>query len=892
MRSNRISKFTKWIFSRLTDEVMSATIMDDLEYHFVQARKEKGLLAAFICHVFQCLIITFPLLIQNVFGGFVMFRNYIKIILRNMKKHKGYSFINITGLAVGMAVSLLIILYLRFELSYDTYHENADRIYRVTRRFDTPTGYTPHFARVPEAWVNNLPDEFPEIETLVRFQLVWQVDLKIGEEKVRTYRWFTTDPDVFDVFSFPLIHGNPATVLEEPFSVVLTEAMAETYFGKTDVLGKDILLAGNRPSDLIPYKITGVMKNLPPNSHFQIDFLASYQNPQARQGWAWVYILLKSGTDPSFLEEKFPSFIEKYSVADNVQYSYLHLQPLTDIHLRSHLDREIEPNGDIRYIHIFSIVAFLIMLIACFNFMNLSTARSMRRAREIGIRKVLGANRGQLVRYFLNESMVFSFIAFVVAILSVVLLFPIFNAMLDNRMEFDSVCHWSLFIGFLGLCLGTGLFAGSYPSFVLSAFHPLNTLSGSGPTDKSGRRFRSGVRRLLVVLQFTMSIALIVCTLISSRQFSFLSNTKLGMNKDQILAIRNTPLAVRSKYPVLKNELTEHSGILGVSASMDVPSRDILDAGSCRFEGLPDDASAPVLAVQSVDANYIDFMEIELAAGRNFDTSKPFELPGESNQEDRQAFIQSYILAKERTYLINESAVKVFGWKNPQEAIGKRIDWRNLAFRTEYGEIIGVVKDYHYASLRLKIRPLVIMNEPLFLGNILVKIHPHDMGSTLSYMEDVWNRLFPNYPIQYEFLDDLFASLYRTEQRQNHILSLFSILTIFIAYLGLFGLASFTAEQRTKEIGIRKVLGASMSNILYMFSREFTKWVIFAAFFACPLAYWAMNRWLQGYAYRIKITWWPFAIAAGFAFFIAILTVSTQSIKAAIANPVESLRYE
>ena len=821
-----------------------------------------------------------------------MLKNYIKISLRNIKKYKGFSFVNIAGLAISMAVTMLILSYLHFELSYDRYHENASRIYRVTRRYDRPTGYRPHFARCPEGWVNNLPREFPEIETLIRFQYQPQVDLRINDEKFRTYRWFTTDSDVFDVFSFPLIQGNSQTALAEPNSVVLTEAMAFKYFDSRDVIGKEIIIYGYQPGTFQVYKITGVMKNLPPNSHFQIDFLASYPNEEARQGWAWIYILLKPGIDPSFLEEKLPSFIEKYDDPDAAQYSFLHLQPLTDIHLKSHLDREIEPNGDSRYITIFSVVAVLIMIIACFNFMNLSTSRSMRRGQEIGVRKVLGASRNQLIKYFLTESMLLAFIAFILAVLAVVLLFPVFNAMLDNKMEFGLIFHWPFLLGLIGLFPGAGLFAGSYPAFILSGFKPINILTSSSYSTQSGRRLKTNIRKVLVMLQFIMSIALIVCTLISSHQFRFLSNAKLGMNKDQILAIRNISLTTRSKYPVLKNELTAYPGIIGVSACMDVPSRDILDAGFCRVEGLPDNSSTPALAVQSVDANYIEFMEIELAAGHNFNTSKPFELPDMDRQNDRLSYLQSYILEKERTYLINESALKVFGWKSPEEVIGKRIDWRNAAFQTRYGEIIGVVKDYHYASLQLKIRPLLIMNEPMFLSVILVKIHPKDIASTLSYMENVWNRLFPNLPMPYEFVDDLFADLYRAEKRQGQVLSWFSAAAIFIAYLGLFGLASFTAEQRTKEIGVRKVMGATVPNILSMLLKEFTRSILLAAVLACPLAYWTMNRWLQNYAYRIEIEWWPFVIASGLAFVITILTVGYQSIKAATANPVESLRYE
>jgi len=819
-------------------------------------------------------------------------KNYLKTALRNLKKHKGFSFINIFGLAVGMAVSMLILLYLRFELSYDKYHKNADLIYRVTQRFDTPTGYRPHFARCPDAWVNNLPDEFPEVKKLIRFQYQPQVDLRINDEKVKTYRWFTTDKEVFDVFSFPLVHGSSATALTEPHSVVLTESTALKYFGFVDVIGKEILLYGQRPGTSQPYKITGIMQNLPPNSHFQIDFLASYPNAEARQGWAWVYILLKQGADPSLLEEKFPSFIEKTAGASTAETTFLHLQALTDIHLKSHLDREIESNGDIRTITIFSVVAVLIMLIACFNFMNLSTARSMKRAKEIGIRKVLGAYRGQLILYFLNESLLYSLIAFIIALLIVIFVFPFFNPILEKKMELGSIFDGWLLFGFLGLCLFTGLFSGSYPSFVLSSFHPVNALFGSNHPIRSSRRLSTDVRKVLVVLQFTMSIALIVCTLISRHQYSFLSNTNLGMNKKQMLTIRNISHEIRTKYPVLKKEFTEHPGIINVSASMDAPSRDILDAGHCRVEGLPHDTNPPVLAVQSVDANFINFMEIEMTTGRDFTMTRSCELPVMGDPNEWLPTIQSYVLEKERTYLINESALKTFGWNDPREAIGKRIDWRNAAFQTKYGEIIGVVKDYHYASLRLQIRPLVLINEPMFFSCILVKLNTNNMTASLSHMKNVWDRLFPDLPFHYDFVDDLFSELYRTEQKQGRLLALFSTLTIFIAYLGLFGLTLFTAEQRTREIGIRKVMGASIPNILSLLFREFTKWILIAAVFASGLAYWAMTQWLQNYAYHITIDWWPFFTATVLALIIAILTVSYQSIKTATADPVDSLRYE
>lgn len=817
-----------------------------------------------------------------------MVYNYLKIVLRNMINQKVFSLIIILGLALGMAVCMLSIMFIRFELSYDTYHENADNIYRVTRKYNSPNGYNPHFARCPEAWINSLPDEFPEIKTLIRFQWTPSVNLKIGENKFRTEKWYYTDADVFNVFSFHMIEGNPSTALKEARSVVLTKEKAMQYFGTTTPLGKEIELINEDTGEHISYKITGVMDNLPVNSHFHIDFLVSYANAEARQGWAWIYILLKEGTNPTELQKKLPGFVKKYGGEEDAQYSSLQLQALTDIHLYSHLDREIEPNGDIQYVYIFSVVALLVMLIAGFNFMNLSTARSIKRAKEVGVRKVLGAFRKQLVGYFLCESMFFSILAFVVAIGITIISFPFFTSLLGNSIAIGNAFYLPVFAGFFLLALATGFFSGIYPAFVLSSFNPLTALTKGINLTGTKKQLNFTMRRILVVLQFTMSVILIIFTLACLYQFSFISNKKLGFNKDQVLAVRNVPRLDILKYPVLKNILANYSAVEGVTACMDVPSRDILDQGFSVVEGVHSGDESTILALQSIDDNFIDVMGINLLAGKNF-------TKGSNNGEYQKVMdlseMQTFISNKEYTYIINESAVRKLGWTSPEQALGKKLQWTNAAF-TITGRIVGVVEDFNYASLHLEVRPLVLVNEPVWFGNILVKVSGDDLPTTIKQIGNTWDEVYPDSPMQYDFLDDLFASLYRSEENLGQLLTVFSVLAIFIAYLGLFGLVLYTTEQRTKEIGIRKTLGASVLNVVVLLGKDFTKWILLANLIAIPVGYFIVSKWLEQYAYRIGINWFIFLMACGLSLIVAFLTVSYQTIKAAIANPVESLKYE
>ncbi|RJP66947.1 MAG: FtsX-like permease family protein [Ignavibacteriales bacterium] len=817
-----------------------------------------------------------------------MFKNYFKIVLRNILKSKVYSFINISGLALGMIVCMLSIIYIRYELSYDTYHKKVENIYRVTSEYSNPQGYNPHFARCPDAWINNLPDEFPEIKTLVRFQWTPSVNLKIRENKFRSFKWYFTDANVFSVFSFTMIEGDPSTALTEPRSVVITKEISQKYFGSGNPIGQEIIAINEATGQYVHYKVTGVINNLPKNSHFQIEFLVSYPNAEARTGWAWIYLLLKEGTNPVLLEKKLPDFIKKYAGENAARTNFLHLQALKDIHLYSNLDREIEPNGDIQYVYIFSIVALLAILIAGFNFMNLSTARSLKRAKEVGIRKVLGADSKQLINYFLCESIFYSFLAILISILMVTIIFPFFRSILGIPISISSIFNLPMISYFLLLAFITGTLSGIYPSVVLSSFSPATAFSKGSNLTKSGKQVNLTLRRSLVVLQFTMSIVLIIFTFFSYKQFSFINNKKLGFNKEQIIAVSNIPRNDQLKFPLLKNALEKYNGIGGVTASMDVPSKDILDAGFTRVEGIHSGDESTVLSLQSVDNNFIDVMGIRLSAGNNFDLTTSKQSPSKIMSLNE---MQQYVSAKNYSFLINESALLKLGLKSPDEALGRKLLWSNAAFNLS-GKIIGVVKDYHYASLKLQVRPLILVDEPVWQGNFLIKISPQNIKSTIKYVEKEWDQIYPDNPFQYEFLDDMFAQLYRSEERQGQILSIFSILAIFIAYLGLYGLTAYASEQRTKEIGIRKVMGASVPGVVSMLIKEFVLLIIIANIIAWPTAFYFINKWLQDFAYRIEISWWIFILSGGITLIIALATVSFQAIKAATANPVESLKYE
>ncbi|UCC38314.1 MAG: ABC transporter permease [Candidatus Aminicenantes bacterium] len=798
-----------------------------------------------------------------------MFKNYLRIILVNLKKHKAFSFINIVGLAIGIACCILITAYVLHELSYDKFHEKADRIYRL--RCDLKiSGDDLNIPKSSPPMAEYLVQNYPEVLSAVRFRRLGRVPVRYKESLYNEDRLFFADNSVFEVFTFPIIKGDPQSALKTAYSVVITEDMAKKYFGEEDPIGN--VLNINNEYD---FTVTGVVKNVPNNSHLTFDMLCSFEtyaesNKRDMHNWLsinnYTYILLQEGYDYKQLEQKFPEMIKKHA-GNALKYVkgeiVVSLQPLTSIHLHSNLMQEVQGNSSIVYVYIFAAIAIFILAIACINFMNLSTARSGNRAQEVGMRKVLGADRGKIIRQFLIESIFYSFMSLIVALLFVELTLPLFQSISGIELNIDYAENLWLIPSLIGLAVFVGLIAGSYPALFLSAFQPVRVLKGVFKAGTAKTWFRS----VLVIVQFSISIVLIIATIVVFSQLNYLKNERLGFHKEQIVVIPISDESTLDSLRPLKEELKSHSGILSVAASSHVP-------GQTTYVNpfIPEGFSLDQMQYMGelyIDHDFIPTMDIEIAAGRNFSADFRTDI--------------------EQSILINETAAKKFGWVNP---IGKTIREISMSRKVSKYTVIGVVKDFHMESLHKQISPLFIRFTTHIFNSLSVRISPENIPQTLSFLRDKTRQVDPHRPFEYTFLDDSFDAQYRAEERLSKIFSYFSVLAIFIACLGLFGLASFTAEQRTKEIGIRKVLGASVSGIVVLLSREFIKWVLIANAIAWPVSYLAMAKWLQNFAYRTAISPLPFIISFVLALIITFATISYQSLKAALANPVDSLRYE
>ena len=797
-----------------------------------------------------------------------MFKNYLKIALRNIRRHPGFSFINITGLAIGMACCILIVLFVRDELSYDSCHAKADQIYRVIKKTETQGEMTTSISTPPPLGPALIHD-FPEIVNYVRFIKPSREEILIGYKEKKFYetRFFFADQTVFDIFSFPLIKGNPETALQESYSVLITEEMADKYFGEENPLGR--VLNFNNKDD---YQITGVLKNIPHNSHFRFDFLASFATLNhyfilPLDDWGScafsTYLQIPEKYSAVEMEKKFAGFLRSH-VGEDHFLKDLHLQPLTSIHLHSHFKDEIEANGDMAYVYIYSAIALLILLIASINFINLSTARYLNRAREVGMRKVLGANRSQVIRQYLGESVFLTFIALPVSLVLVELFLPVFNSLVRKELTVGYIHNFPFALAIVGVTFFVGAVSGIYPALFLSAFQPTRIFRGvvqSGPS-------RSRLRSILVLAQFSISILLIACTLIINNQLNYIRNKKLGFDKEHVLVLPLKERSILYMYQSIRNELLQNPNVIKVAIASDAPGQTGVNRNPFLPEGF-DKADRILIHNIRVDFDFIETMGIEIAEGRGFSS--------EFATDASQAFI------------LNEAAVRKIGWESP---LGKQLEWFPGGDRYKKGVVIGVVKDFHFMSLHREIEPLILHIWPRSYSNILIRIRPGDIRGTLAYVQKIWNRLAPNFPFVYSFLDEDFDRLYKSEERLGRIFIYFSLLSIFIASLGLIGLASYSAEQRTKEIGIRKILGASVSNIVLLLSREFTRWALLANIIAWPLAYAIMRSWLQNFAYRAGIGLGTFLLTAILTFLIAMVSVGYQSLRAALADPVKSLRYE
>jgi putative ABC transport system permease protein len=801
-----------------------------------------------------------------------MFTNYIKTAIRNLWKNKTFSLINIGGLAIGMAVSFLILLYVLNEVTYDRFNENYAHIYRMATKIDAQ-GRHLEVPSVPAPLGPALVAQFPEVIRAARLQGRGKGIISYEDKLFEESRIYHADPDLFRVFTIPAVRGNPETWLEAPFSMVVTEEIAQKYFGEEDPIGQTIKM-DNRHT----YTITGIVQKMPENSHFKFSMIGSLSTLGKLQhdfnlwmGFNYnTYILLDGNPNIEEITQKYHNLLmtnlpEQFNqLGVDVQ---IFLQALPRIHLHSHLEAEMEPPGNPAFIRILTTIALFILLIACINFMNLSTAQSARRAREVGMRKVLGAHRGKLIAQFLGESLLLSFISLVTAVILIFFLLPVFNQLVSKDLVFNPAQNGIILLGLVGVTLLVGLIAGVYPAFFLSSFVPLEVLKSRFKAGKAHIFFRNG----LVSLQYIISITLICSTFVIFYQLHHVKNRDLGFDKEQIVVIPFWGEVFR-KHDVFKNEILHLPGVLKAACSSSDPSV-VNNETMFSFEGIAQ--KKQVFPFMDIDADYLDTMGMELAAGRNFSQDRP---------SDKKAVI------------LNEILVKQLGWDNPLGKIVSMIDVDETGsagpqFIEVPYTVIGVVRDFHFESLHQKIRGH-LMKMAGDVNRISIKLRPGSISETLRSCEKIWRQLEPGYPFEYAFLDESFDRLYRSEQRMGQIFISFTSIAILISCLGLFGLASFTTEQRTKEIGIRKVLGASVANILLLLSREFTKWVLLANIIAWPVAYYAMWKWLQGFAYRIDLEFWIFLLSGIMALFIALLTVVSKSLKAAITNPVNALRYE
>ncbi|GGC01016.1 ABC transporter permease [Dyadobacter sediminis] len=793
-----------------------------------------------------------------------MLKNYLKIAFRNLWKHKVFSFINIMGLTVGMSACFLIFLYVNFELSYDAFNSKADRIYRLVTDIKTPSE-TINTGVTSWAFAPSMKNDLPEVDAFTRVSggsfLVRKGDVKFQEEKT-----VFADSSLFRVFDFKLIKGNPATALKDQLSLVFTEKAAKKYFGDADPIGQTLLLSGEG----FPAIVTGIMKDIPENSQIKGDMFVSMStltqkfNKGLDEQWgnfgATTYLLLKPGTTGKALEKKLPEFLKnragKLMNELNMHYT-LFLEPLRDVHLLS--TRGSDEAGSMNNVYIFSVVAVFILLIACINFVNLTTARSVERAKEVGIRKVVGAPKWLIARQFISESILLCLIAFVFAIVLSAVLLPLFNNLSGKIISDGMLDNLPFVLGLLVASIVIGILAGIYPALVLSSFEPVVVLKGRFTTSFKGALLRKG----LVAVQFAISIALIIATIVVYTQMDFMRNRDLGFSKDQMLIINSEG---DPKKEAFKESLASLSGVKSTATSSSVPGSGNPGAYS-EIENKSGDMQIANLDLYFVDFDYIPQFKLKMAAGRPF--SREF------GTDTTQAMV------------INEAAVKLFGYSSPEQAIGRRFkQWGRE------GKIVGVIKDFHFRALQEVIKPLTMRIEPRNTDLVSVKIDGGNIQGTIAAIESKWKSILPDRPFSYYFMDEFFDRQYRSEERFEKLFFNFAILAIFISCLGLLGLASYSTMQRTKEIGVRKVMGASIGSIVGLLSRDFLKLVLIAFVIASPVAYYGMYKWLQNFAYRTDIHWWIFLVAAFLSVAIAFITVSFQSIKAALMNPVKSLRSE
>jgi putative ABC transport system permease protein len=796
-----------------------------------------------------------------------MIANYLKIAIRNIIRARLFSLINIIGLAIGMAGSLMIMTYVAGELNFESFHKNKDRIYRVATDFGQESSKMPFASTIP-ALGPALVEHVPEVENAVRFEWDSGSRIEYGDKSFRERNFFFVDESVFDVFSFELIRGSKSEALAAPYSVVISEAVAVKYFGDADPIGKSIIY-----NDEHPLKITGLIKNIPPNTHLKCDFLVSwstlgalgreYEQPWNQVMSTYTYLLLKKNADQSRLLNKMKMLVQENAGEFMANILTFKLQPLSKIHMNADAIVDYGPKGNMTYVYVFGSVAILLLLIACFNFINLSTARYRKRMKEVGTRKVLGATRMQLVRQFLAESVCTTLIAVIISLLIFELCYPHLNSFLKTGTEISRYNIRYLYVFLPMIVIAVGFLAGSYPAFFLSRYKPVDTFRDkSSPTGG-----QSILRKIMVIAQFTAAVILIIITVAIYKQIHFMKNTDLGFNKENVVLL-NCPRGGPDddgNYAVLKEQFLQHPGVLSVSATYTVPGIGSKETRS--FERVDADISGQITTI-AVDQGFLETLGVELLDGRDF-------------SRDISADIGSAVI-------INEQAVKALEFEDP---IGRNL---MLSMNTGLEEvtIIGVIGDFHITSLRERIEPLILYVNPGYYNLIAVRLDQNNSAAAFAHLERTWQSVVPDLPFDFGYLDNSYDGMYAREGKIGMFLVISSLLAIFVTLLGLFGLAAFMSEQRQKEISIRRVFGASIPEVFVLLVRQYTIWMLTAMVIAWPLAFYAGNRWLEGFAYRTNLSWYIFILAGAFAMLVAILTIGLQITKTLISNPADTLRHE
>ncbi|MCK5146288.1 ABC transporter permease [bacterium] len=850
------------IFSHLIPEVNREAILGDWIEGALNCRQQHGLFAMVCWMIWQC-IRSGPRVIQNkVLWSLSMWQKQWKLWWRHQRRQPLYAFLIWASLALGFWVVMAITLFIRDELSYDRHHSKADRIHRITMSIQITDVYQPHWARCAFEGIPALPDDIPEIESLVRFSRL-KTGLIANEKKIFTEKLFFVDKNVFEVFNFPLIHGDSETALIKPRSLVLTQKEAFRLFNRTDVVGEivEVIPAGGAPKQ--SYMVTGVLENLPEQTHLKFDYLIPRPLMYSPGSWAYTYVLLREGASPESVAEKLPEFISQHT--ESKSYS-LYIQPMNSIHLDSNLDRELEANGSRDSLGIFAIIGMLVMALASMNFINLSTARAAGRAREIGMAKVLGAHRHQLIKAGLQEAIFNAGVAYTLAFIALITALPFLNSLTGKSLGFSDINHIYFWAGSLFIVVLVGVLAGCYPAVWISGFKPVEALQGK-------RRLGNGrFRRILVIFQFSISLGLIIIAGVIRFQSRYILNNGLGRHTAPSIAVPNLPQPIRTNFTRFAERLRANLAIDAVTGSMERPSRETLDGGYVTAEGVEIDQENPILIyAMPVDNQFYSFFDLELTAGRLPEPS----LPGEEKIE----------------YLLNEAAVKTIGWESPEDAIGRRFQWRQSEDIQE-SVIIGVVRDFHFSTLRKEIKPLTFFQKNFWLNCLLVRPYPGHEAEAIEAIRNIWSEFAPDHSFQWQYVDDLYRQLYTPERRLARLIDTFGILAVIIGALGLAGLASHAARQRLREMAIRKIMGARSLGIIKLFAHDVIIALIYANCIAWPIAWWASRKWLQNYAYRVDIPIWLFPLAGVLLFIVAIIASGQPVASVLHRSPVQTLRSE